>query len=142
VIYTVVFDTNILISAALSKSGSPNSCFSLAQSKLIRSVTCPEILQELSEKLLLKIKFPEERVRKYIEEICEASTIVSIGGTLRAVPNDPDDDMIIECAIAGKATHIITGDKHLLSLVEYQNIQIVKAKDFLDFLDQNNNHEL
>ncbi|MFM7354403.1 MAG: putative toxin-antitoxin system toxin component, PIN family [Microcystis aeruginosa] len=116
-IYTVVFDTNILISAALSKSGSPNSCFSLAQSKLIRSVTCPEILQELSEKLLLKIT-----VRKYIEEICEASTIVSIGGTLRAVPNDPDDDMIIECAIAGKATHIITGDKHLLSLVEYQNI--------------------
>ncbi|MFM8299741.1 MAG: putative toxin-antitoxin system toxin component, PIN family, partial [Microcystis aeruginosa] len=128
-IYTVVFDTNILISAALSKGGSPNSCFSLAQSKLIRSVTCPEILQELSEKLLLKIT-----VRKYIEEICEASTIVSIGGTLRAVPNDPDDDMIIECAIAGKATHIITGDKHLLSLVEYQNIQIVKAKDFLDFL--------
>jgi predicted nucleic acid-binding protein len=50
--------------------------------------------------------------------------------------------MIIECAIAGKATHIITGDKHLLSLVEYQNIQIVKAKDFLDFLDQNNNHQL
>ncbi|MFM7876239.1 MAG: putative toxin-antitoxin system toxin component, PIN family, partial [Microcystis panniformis] len=58
------------------------------------------------------------------------------------VPNDPDDDMIIECAIAGKATHIITGDKHLLSLVEYQNIQIVKAKDFLDFLTQNNNHQL
>jgi predicted nucleic acid-binding protein len=50
--------------------------------------------------------------------------------------------MIIECAIAGKATHIITGDKHLLSLVEYFDIQPVKAKDFLDFLEQNNNHEL
>ena len=84
----------------------------------------------------------EEKTEEIIEEVCQFSRIVRINQELALVSADPDDDMIIECVIAGKATHIITGDKHLLSLVEYQNIQIVKAKDFLDFLDRNNKHQL
>ena len=140
--YVVVFDTNILISAWLSKSSPTFSCLSLAKTGSVSSVTCQEILDELTEKLQQKFQISERGLREYIAEIRQFSSLVPITRQLRAVPNDPDDDMIIECAIAGKATHIITGDKHLLSLVEYQNIQIVKAKEFLDFLDRNNNHEL
>jgi predicted nucleic acid-binding protein len=44
------------------------------------------------------------------------------------------DDMVIECAVVGQATHIITGDKHLLSLKKYQDIYILKAGDFLHLL--------
>ena len=40
--------------------------------------------------------------------------------------------MVIECAVAGYATHVITGDKHLLSLNQYQNIAIAKATDFVN----------
>ena len=97
-IYTVVFDTNILLSAALSKSGSPNSCFSLAQSKLIRSVTCQEILDEFSEKLIVKFTLSEEKTEEIIEEVCQFSRIVRINQELTLVSADPDDDMIIECA--------------------------------------------
>jgi putative PIN family toxin of toxin-antitoxin system len=134
VTYVVIFDTNILISAWLSKNSPPFSCLSLAKTKAVSSVTCQEILDELSEKLLQKFQISERGLREYIAEIRQISSIVAIAKQLRAVPNDPDDDMIIECAIAGNATHIITGDKHLLSLVEYQNIQIVKAIDFLNLL--------
>jgi uncharacterized protein len=142
VAYVVVFDTNVLISAWLSKNSPPFSCLSLAKTELVSSVTCQEILDELSEKLQQKFQISERGLREYIAEIHQFSSVVTIARQLRAVPNDPDDDMIVECAIAGNATHIITGDKHLLSLVEYQNIQIIKAKDFLDFLTRNNNHEL
>ncbi len=58
--------------------------------------------------------------------------LVEISRTLKAVADDPDDDMVIECAVVGQATHIITGDKHLLSLVNYQNIAIAKATDFVN----------
>jgi hypothetical protein len=45
---------------------------------------------------------------------------------------DPDDHKVLECAVVGGATHIVTGDRrHLLSLGSYQGIAIVSAADFL-----------
>lgn len=60
--------------------------------------------------------------------------LVEISATLRAVPNDPDDDMVIECAVVGSASHIVTGDKHLLALAAYQNIAMIKATEFIELL--------
>ena len=130
--YIVVFDTNILISALFSQTGSPFRALALAKIRQIESVTCQEILDEFSEKLLLKFKFSEEKTQSAVNEILKFSRLVKISGTLRFVPNDPDDDMVIECGVVGCATHVITGDKHLLSLNQYQNIAIAKATDFVN----------
>ncbi len=40
---------------------------------------------------------------------------------------DPDDDHVLACALAAQAELIVSGDKHLLDLEEYQNIEIVTA---------------
>lgn len=129
--YIVVFDTNILISALFSQTGSPFRALALAKIGQIESVTCQEIMDEFAEKLLLKFKFSEDKTQSAVGEILSFSRIVEISGTLKAVPNDADDDMVIECAVIGKASHIVTGDKHLLSLVKYQDIAIAKATDFV-----------
>ena len=42
--------------------------------------------------------------------------MVSIPNLLDAVPRDPDDNMVLECAIEGKAQYIVSGDKDLLVL--------------------------
>ncbi len=47
---------------------------------------------------------------------------------------DPDDNAVIECAIAGKATYVISGDRDLLDLKQFQNFEIVRASEFLDIL--------
>jgi uncharacterized protein len=52
------------------------------------------------------------------------------------VPDDADDDMVVECAIVGNATHIVTGDKHFLTLGKYQDIEIVKVTEFVALLSQ------
>ena len=130
--YIVVFDTNILISALFSQTGSPFRALALAKIGQIESVTCQEIIDEFAEKLLLKFKFSEDKAQFAVDEILSFSRMVEISGTLKAVPNDPDDDMIIECAVVGNASHIVTGDKHLLSLVKYQDIAIAKATDFVN----------
>jgi putative PIN family toxin of toxin-antitoxin system len=130
--YIVVFDTNILISALFSQTGSPFRALALAKIGQIESVTCQEIIDEFAEKLLLKFKFSEDKTQSAVDEILSFSHMVEISGTLKAVPNDADDDMVIECAVVANASHIVTGDKHLLSLVKYEDIAIAKAADFVN----------
>jgi len=51
---------------------------------------------------------------------------------VKAIPADPDDDKVLECAATAGATHIITGDRrHLLPLGTFQGIPILTAADFL-----------
>lgn len=66
-----------------------------------------------------------------VAEIANFSRLVKISQDLKVVDADPDDDMVIECAVVGGVTHIITGDKHLLSMDKYDSIKIVNAADFI-----------
>jgi len=52
-------------------------------------------------------------------------------GGLKVVKTDPEDDKFLETAIAGGAKIIVSGDRHLLELLQYQDIQILTASDFL-----------
>ena len=44
---------------------------------------------------------------------------------------DPDDDKFIECADDAKCVYIVSGDKGLLSLKKYKDIEIVTVADFM-----------
>jgi putative PIN family toxin of toxin-antitoxin system len=92
----VGFDTNIVIPALLFPGGSPLLCVSMARNERIQSVTCQEILDEFSEKLIVKFTLSEEKTEEIIEEVCQFSRIVRINQELTLVSADPDDDMIIE----------------------------------------------
>lgn len=51
---------------------------------------------------------------------------------MRVVEADPDDDMLIECAVEGKADYLVTGNtKHFANLREYQGIQILTSAEFV-----------
>ncbi len=130
----VVFDTNILISAVLSPNSKPFQCTALAKQGIVQSVTCQEILDEFQEKLQGKLKYERERAIALVQEVIGYSQLVMLTNTLKVVDADPDDDMVVECAVIGNATYIVTGDKHLLSLNSYQNITMLKATDFLNLV--------
>ena len=49
--------------------------------------------------------------------------------------DDPDDNRILECALAANASYIISGDEHLLDLGEYRGIMIISLAGFLKLLD-------
>jgi putative PIN family toxin of toxin-antitoxin system len=106
----------------------------LARIGQIESVTRQEILNEYFDKLIIKFKFSQEKAQVAIDEVLSFSRLVEISTELRAVSADPDDDMVVECAVVGSATHIIIGDKHLLSLRKYQEILIVKATELVVLL--------
>lgn len=84
------------------------------------------------EILRIKTKFSLSQLTDITEELLSFLRLIKITNTLKVVEVDPDDDKVIECAVVGSATHIITGDRrHLLPLGNYQGIFITTAADFL-----------
>ena len=71
---------------------------------------------------------------KAADEVRAFSTIVTIAGNLKVVTADPDDDSVLECAAIGYAQFVVTGDRHLLNLGNYQSIRIVTAAEMLGIL--------
>lgn len=127
-----VFDVNILVSAVLSLQGNPFRCLAMARAGVVESVTCAEILEEFQTTLERKFAFSLGQARTAIDEVRQCSRLVTIGNSLRAIPADPKDDKVLECAVTGGATHIVTGDRrHLLPLGEYRGIPIVTAAQFV-----------
>jgi uncharacterized protein len=125
------FDTNILLSG-VGWRGNPYRCLELARGGTIAGVTCKELLDELTEKLQSRLNFSDPQVMATIADLLGFLTVVRIPNTLKVVSADPDDDKVLECALIGGATHIVTGDRrHLLPLRHYQGISIVSAADFL-----------
>jgi putative PIN family toxin of toxin-antitoxin system len=129
----VVFDTNILFSA-VGWLGNPHQCVQAARQGKCLSLTCEPILAELAEKLQLKRGFDAAKAAETTDEIRAFTQVVPIPGTLRIVADDPDDDAVVECAVVGLAQFIVSGDRHLLALGNYQGIRIVKATEFLTLL--------
>lgn len=126
-----VLDTNILISAILFK-GIPGRLLELAIAGSFRAVTSPTLLDELDEKLRGKFQLPSadaDQVRSDLEELCD---VVSTIPHLAVVKDDPDDDRVLECAIAGRADTIVSGDRHLLKLGSYDGIAILTVRQFMD----------
>ncbi|MGH6917272.1 MAG: putative toxin-antitoxin system toxin component, PIN family, partial [Geminicoccaceae bacterium] len=54
---------------------------------------------------------------------------------VRGVVRDPNDDMVVACALKASADYIVTRDKDLLSLGAHEGIRIVTPRQFLDLLD-------
>ncbi len=127
----VVYDTNVLISGMIW-GGVPYRSIELAQQNKVKGLICDEILDEFEDKLMIKLGIPSARTSAVKIRLLGFLQTVEIPNRLKGITTDPDDDMIIECAVVGGATHIVTGDqKHLLPLGNYQGILIVKPADFL-----------
>jgi putative PIN family toxin of toxin-antitoxin system len=127
----VVFDTNVLFSA-IGWRGNPARCLQLARDGHVDGVTCTEILNELAEKLTLKLGFTTEQVISILGSLMTFLRPVTITGQAKGLCADPKDDMVLECALVARATHIVSGDKkHLLSMKQFRGIAIVAPVELL-----------
>jgi len=128
-----VADTNVSISAFVF-GGLPRTLFRLAAAGRFRLVISEILLNELEEKLRDKFYWPAERVDQTREVMMSLCEMVSPAQRLQVVHADPDDDRVLECAVAGRAGYIVTGDRHLLSLVAYNDIPILNVRQFMERL--------
>lgn len=123
----VVFDTNIYVSAALR--GAPDeTALQLADARRLHLLTSEVLLDELAGKLRHKFNWPEPRIALFLKTIRALAEIVKPGLTLNVIPSDPDDDRVLECAVAGNAALIVTSDRDLLRLESFEGIGIITAR--------------
>jgi putative PIN family toxin of toxin-antitoxin system len=127
---TVVFDSSIWISALEFRGLLSKAVEHAAVAEEI--VICSGIEDEITE--IMKEKFGREPVdtRFRLSVLLKGSWKVEITGLVLGVCRDPNDDFILECAVVSRADVIVTGDKDLLSLGEYEGIRIVTARQYLE----------
>jgi putative PIN family toxin of toxin-antitoxin system len=91
---------------------------------------CREIEDEILRVLPMKFKWRTADVQKALRLVCPFPLRVEITGALH-VCRDPNDDMVLECAVLAGAGAIVAGDKDLLSLGSYEEIPIVTPAEYL-----------
>ena len=79
----------------------------------------------------MRAKWSEEDTEGLIRFLARKSVLVQPKEIPDAVPDDPDDNHIVACALEGRADLIVSGDRHLLTLGSYAGIPIVRPMDFL-----------
>lgn len=132
----IVCDTNVLISALLW-GGTPGRILERIETGSDTLYTSCHLLQELANVLNYpKIARILERrnlsSNDILELVIEKAQIVETSNTpMRVVPDDPDDDHVIECASTAHADYIVTGDSHLLDLNVWKSIPILSAREYL-----------
>jgi putative PIN family toxin of toxin-antitoxin system len=134
-----VLDTNVWVSAILTPGKPPAKILEFALTGTMRLIISPGIIREIGRVLTYpKVKKALEKHRISFQEVDDVilkllKTALITSGELLAEPvsGDPADDMIIACALEGRADFIISGDHHLTDLKNYQGIKIVAPASFL-----------
>ena len=127
----VVFDTNVILSSTLCDH-------SVAQKVLYKLVvndvtiySSAKILEEYQKVLRRNFEYTEDEINKIMTVIFSFLKLVEPEEKVEVIKDDPDDNKIIECALASASGYILTYDKHLLKLGEFKGIKIIKPEEIL-----------
>lgn len=131
----IVTDTNVLISATFW-NGDSSKIIDKVEKKELCLLMSKEILGEFSnvlgyKEIQDKIRDKNLEMKRTIEKIALLSVFIEPYRKFEVISEDPDDNKFLDCAVAGKADFIITQDKHLLKLKEFNGIKILKPDEFL-----------
>lgn len=135
----VVLDSVILVSAFLTREGLASEILKRS-AKAAALYTSEAILQEVRGVLLerehirKKYTYTPDQVDQFLADIRALASIVASPPELKAVEQDPKDDIILACAVGAKARYLISRDPHLLNLKSYQRIKILSPEDFIQIL--------
>ena len=127
----LVLDSNVLISAIVF-GGKPREILDPAVKGRVEVAISNAILDEINVVLGgKKFQYPEKIVRALIAEIESLSDLVEPGKRINAIQDDPEDNRVLECAVASGASVIVSGDSHLLALRTFDQVSIMSPDEFL-----------
>ena len=134
----IVLDTNVFVSGLLTKQGVSAQILNAWRDRQFLLLTSVAIITELQNTL----RYPHirERYRITDAEVNHLTSLLEYDALLvpghinvaGAVPEDPDDEKFLACAIDGQANYNVSGNHHLLELGEYQGIPILSVRQFIE----------
>ncbi len=127
----VVLDTNVLISATQWPDSVAQKVLQRIYNEKAEVFTSAEILEEYTEVLIRDFDYQEEQLGAIMSRVLALVQIVEIKSSVQIVLEDPDDDKVINCALDCNAEAILTYDRHLLKLGQFEKIRIVPPEAFM-----------
>ena len=126
----VVLDTNVLVSALVFPGGRGEAALRRIVEEQDQLVLSKPILDELLGVLGRKFSKDAEELAHVAVFLSELSLLVRPRQRFRVAADEPDN-RILECAVAGRADAIVTGDRELLQLREYRGVRIISLREYL-----------
>ena len=124
-------DTNIWISGVIF-SGKPADIVTAAFNKKFEVILSKVILDELEKNLLNKFNFSRRSTKILVNRILQIADLYEPKGSVKIIPRNHPDNLILETAVLGRARYLVTGDKeHLLPLKIFKHVKIVEPSAFL-----------
>ena len=134
--YSVVIDTNVLVTALRSRNGASYRLLSLLDSsKFSINVSVALVLEyEDASKRLVGKKYPlsEKDIDDIIDYICQVANHQQVFYLWRPFLKDPGDDMVLELAVAAQANVIVSYNKSDFQGIEEFGIVVLNPKEFLE----------
>ena len=128
----IILDTNVFVSGVFF-SGPPYRILEAWRDGKIQLVISPEILEEYRRVAeILAEEHPTISLSPWIELVIQQASIFSAPPLPQPICDDPDDDKFLACALASGSKFIISGDRHLLKVSGFEEIEILKPRDFLE----------
>lgn len=125
-----VLDTNIFISAFVIPQSQEERAILKAIENKDELLISRDIIDEILTVLATKFSRDREAISHIAVYLSDIARIVKPVSKIHVLKDDPDN-RILECAIAGKAEVIVTGDGEMLRLKEYEGIKIITLKGYL-----------
>jgi len=129
-------DTNVYISIFNWPAGQLAELWRHARKGTFELLVSPAIINELGSTLREeRFSWADNEIRYRLKLVARVGKLVVPKTIPDAVKEDPDDNHILACAIAGNANLIVSRDLHLLRLKSYEGVGIMSAIDFLHTLE-------
>ena len=129
----IVVDTNVIASAVYF-GGKPYDLLKLIMEEKVSAIASKEIVDEYEEIIArLQHKFPKLSKSIPFQEIVGKLTVIKVSSDIR-ICRDSEDDKFISCAVDGRCIYIVSGDNDLLSLKDYDGIEIITVAQFFERL--------
>jgi uncharacterized protein len=129
----VVLDTNAYVSALNFPESFSTDLMEEAQRRTYQLIVSPFIVNEVAN-ILRRFNWNEHDIRVRLKTITKNSEIVVPRTIPDVIKEDPSDNHILACALAGNANLIVSHDLDLLRLKTYEGIGIISPIDFLNML--------
>ena len=126
----VVFDTNIFISAFAIPGSRAEEAIRRVVNGHDSLIISKAILEELLTTLARKFSRDQEELAHIAVFLAEIGTVVHPKRRVRILKDDPDN-RVLECAVAGRADAVVTGDRAILSLGRHHEIPILTLATYL-----------
>lgn len=132
-----VVDTNVFISSTLYE-GYASKLLSYWQRGRFIYLISKEVLEEYIRVLSYpRFRLTEEEIKWIIQkELLPYIETVKIKIPVSVIKTDPSDNIFLSTAVEGKVSFIVSGDRHLLALKKYQDVQIIKVREFFGIIEK------